>query len=581
MAYEIFARRYRPQTFEEMIGQKSVVQTLRNAIRTNRVTQAYLFSGMRGTGKTTAARILAKALNCVNGPTPTPCNTCESCLEIKEDRSLDVLEIDGASNRGIDDIRALREGLKYKPIHSRYKIIIIDEVHQVTGPAFNALLKTLEEPPGNTVFIFATTEFNKVPATIVSRCQHFEFKKISQKEIINHLMDISKSNGITISPSALALIAHASEGSLRDAQSLLDQAIAFSGEVINDDDLKEILGTISSELLYACSSAILEEKAGSIFALVDGFIEGGHDLRVFFKDLVEHFRNLLLAASLDSPQDLLFMNAEEMRRLTEESKKASPEEFLRYLLALQQGEAGLRYSSHPRIYLESLLVKLCHFRRLIPLADLILELEDARKGQGTSGGPGAARCLAPPGTAMERQSRTSAPSTQTPPGIQPPPKAYNEAPSVPSPPPHPDNIPSKTQSKPGQTTAGPSPEAKDAFARILEGLRKEKAALTAVLAECSSYKIKEDVLEVLFAGDKKFYLDTVKRDTRLIERVASEVTGRKMVLRLLEREDEVAPRDDSLEKAAVLKDPTVQYFINTFKAQVISVDSVKKPRNKE
>ena len=185
------------------------------------------------------------------------------CLAIKEDRSIDVLEIDGASNRGIDDIRALREGLKYKPIRSRYKIIIIDEVHQVTGPAFNALLKTLEEPPENTVFIFATTEFNKVPATIVSRCQHFEFKKISHKEIINHLMDISKSNGITISPSALTLIAHAAEGSLRDAQSLLDQAVAFSGEVINDDDLKEILGTISPDLLYCLLLGDPGGKSGS------------------------------------------------------------------------------------------------------------------------------------------------------------------------------------------------------------------------------------------------------------------------------------------------------------------------------
>lgn len=559
MSYEIFARRYRPQTFEEMIGQRSVVQTLRNAIRTNRVTQAYLFSGMRGTGKTTAARILAKALNCVNGPTPTPCNTCESCLEIKEDRSIDVLEIDGASNRGIDDIRALREGLKYKPLRSRYKIIIIDEVHQVTGPAFNALLKTLEEPPENTVFIFATTEFNKVPPTIVSRCQHFEFKKISQKEIINHLMDISKSNGITISPSALTLIAHAAEGSLRDAQSLLDQAVAFSGEVINDDDLKEILGTISPELLYACSSAILEEEAGSIFALVDGLIEGGHDLRIFFKDLVEHFRNMLLAASLEKPQDLLFMNAEEIGRLTQESKKASPEEFLRYLLALQQGEAGLRYSSHPRIYLESLLVKLCHFRRLVPLADLVRELENARKDPGTSG----------PGAAPERRVRASAPSAQIRPGIQPPPKVYNEAPAAPRP--HPDSA----------AAEGPSPEAKAVFTRILEGLQKRKAALAAVLAQYSSFKIKEDRLEVLFAGDKKFYLDTVKRDARLIERVASEVTGRKMILRLLEREDEAAPSGGSPEKEAVLKDPTVQYFMNTFKAQVLSVDPVKKPQNRE
>lgn len=576
MSYEIFARRYRPQTFEEMIGQRSVVQTLQNAIRTNRVTQAYLFSGMRGTGKTTAARILAKALNCANGPTPTPCNTCESCLEIREDRSIDVLEIDGASNRGIDDIRALREGLKYKPIRSRYKIIIIDEVHQVTGPAFNALLKTLEEPPENTVFIFATTEFNKVPPTIVSRCQHFEFKKISQKEIINHLMDISKSNGITISPSALALIAHAAEGSLRDAQSLLDQAVAFSGEVINDDDLKEILGTINPELLYACSSAILEEKAGSIFALVDGLIEGGHELRVFYKDLVEHFRNLLLAASLEKPQDLLFMNAEEMGRLVEESKKASPEEFLRYLLALQQGEAGLRYSSHPRIYLESLLVKLCHFRKLVPLADLVRELEDARKGPGPSG-PGAAGGQAPPGTAPERQVKPSSPSALTQPGFQAPPKAYNETPAASRP--RSDSIPSKTQSK--AVPAGPSPEAKAAFARILEGLQKEKAALAAVLAQYSSFKIGEEALEVVFAGDKKFYLDTIKRDARLIERVASEVTGRKLVLRLLEREDEAAPRGDSPEKEAVLKDPAVQYFMNTFKAQVLSVDPVKKPQDRE
>ena len=576
MAYEIFARRYRPQTFEEMIGQKSVVQTLRNAIRTNRVTQAYLFSGMRGTGKTTAARILAKALNCVNGPTPTPCNVCEQCRAIKEDRSIDVLEIDGASNRGIDDIRALREGLKYKPIRSRYKIIIIDEVHQVTGPAFNALLKTLEEPPENTVFIFATTEFNKVPPTIVSRCQHFEFKKISQKEIINHLMDISKSNGITISPSALTLIAHAAEGSLRDAQSLLDQAVAFSGEVINDDDLKEILGTINPELLYECSSAILEEKAGSVFALVDGLIEGGHELRVFYKDLVEHFRNLLLAASMEKPQDLLFMNAEEMGRLVEESKKASPEEFLRYLLALQQGEAGLRYSSHPRIYLESLLVKLCHFRKLVPLADLVRELEDARKDPGPSG-PGAAGGQAPPGTAPERQVKPSSPSAQTQPGFQAPPKAYNETPAASRP--RSDNIPSKTQSK--AVPAGPSPEAKAAFARILEGLRKEKAALAAVLAQYSSFKIGEEALEVVFAGDKKFYLDTIKRDARLIERVASEVTGRKLVLRLLEREDDAAPRGDSPEKEAVLKDPAVQYFMNTFKAQVLSVDPVQKPQDRE
>ncbi|MCK4557274.1 MAG: DNA polymerase III subunit gamma/tau, partial [Candidatus Aminicenantes bacterium] len=187
MTYLIYARKYRPQTFEEMIGQKPIVRTLQNAIKNDRVAQAYIFSGMRGVGKTTAARILAKALNCQQGPTPTPCNKCEFCKEINEDHSIDVLEIDGASNRGIDEVRSLREGVKYKPIRSRYKVIIIDEVHMLTREAFNALLKTLEEPPPHTVFIFATTEFHKVPATIVSRCQHFEFKKISQKEIIKHL----------------------------------------------------------------------------------------------------------------------------------------------------------------------------------------------------------------------------------------------------------------------------------------------------------------------------------------------------------------------------------------------------------
>ncbi|MCK4759578.1 MAG: DNA polymerase III subunit gamma/tau, partial [Candidatus Aminicenantes bacterium] len=205
MTYLIYARKYRPQTFEEMIGQKPIVRTLQNAIKNNRVAQAYIFSGMRGVGKTTAARILAKALNCQQGPTPTPCNKCEFCKEINEDHSIDVLEIDGASNRGIDDVRSLREGVKYKPIRSRYKVIIIDEVHMLTREAFNALLKTLEEPPPHTVFIFATTEFHKVPATIVSRCQHFEFKKISQKEIIKHLIDITQKEKIEVSSYGLNL----------------------------------------------------------------------------------------------------------------------------------------------------------------------------------------------------------------------------------------------------------------------------------------------------------------------------------------------------------------------------------------
>ena len=367
-------------TFEEMIGQKAIVQTLRNAIKNNRVAQAYIFSGMRGVGKTTAARILAKALNCQHGPSPTPCNKCELCREVNEDRSIDVFEIDGASNRGIDDVRSLREGVKYKPIHSRNKVIIIDEVHMLTKEAFNALLKTLEEPPPNTVFIFATTEFHKVPTTILSRCQHFEFKKISQKEIINHLLDITQKEKITISSLGLNLLAEAAEGSLRDVQSLLDQAVAFSGENIRDEDLKEILGVMNRELLLECASIILNDKPGAVFSLVEKVIANGYDLRFFFKELIFHFRNLLLAKTVDTPQDLIPLTEEDMTVTKTQANLASSEEILRYLSVLQQGEQGLKFSSHPRIYLETLLVKLCHFKKITPIKTILQELETIKKG---------------------------------------------------------------------------------------------------------------------------------------------------------------------------------------------------------
>ncbi|UCE42828.1 MAG: DNA polymerase III subunit gamma/tau [Candidatus Aminicenantes bacterium] len=380
MSYVIFARKYRPMTFEGMIGQKHVVQTLMNAVKNDRVAQAYIFSGMRGVGKTTTARIFAKALNCQHGPIPNPCNKCEFCKEINEDRSVDVLEIDGASNRGIDEVRSLREGVKYKPIHSRYKVIIIDEVHMLTREAFNALLKTLEEPPPHTIFIFATTEFHKVPATIISRCQHFEFKKISQKDIINHLLDITKQENITISAYGLNMIAEAADGSLRDAQSLLDQSVSYSGENISDEDLKEILGAISREVLFDFSSAILDEEPERTFPLVESVIEKGYDLRFFYKELIQQFRNLLLVKTAKNPQDLLALSEDDLKALAMEAEKSSADDFLRYLVALQQGEQGLKFSSHPRIYLEALLVKLCHFKKIVPLEDIIQDIKALKKG---------------------------------------------------------------------------------------------------------------------------------------------------------------------------------------------------------
>ncbi len=563
MPYLIFARKYRPQIFEEVVGQSSVVQTLKNAIKTGRVTQAYLFSGMRGTGKTTMARILAKALNCANGPTPEPCRidpdkekdtSCEFCRAIHYDKAIDVLEIDGASNRGIEEIRALREALKYKAIHSRTKVVIIDEVHQITRDGFNALLKTLEEPPPNTIFVFATTEFHKVPQTIVSRCQHFEFKKISHKDIINHLMEICKKESITITPRGLTLIAEAADGSMRDAQSLLDQAVAFSGENIQDEDLKIILGTIGQDILFRASTAVLEEKPEDVFPLVESVIAGGHDLRFFYSKLVEHFRALLLVRSMDNPADLLLATSEELEALRTQSAKGSAEDFLRYLLALQQAEQGWRYAAQPRIYLEALLVKLCQFKKLVPLKAILRDLvpgdpsdSGAKPGRPpTPRGGGSPENPAPPDRASRPGSHKLREKAMTPPAGPPP------------------------------AAAGPSPQ--EVFSRILETLRRDKAALAAILAQYSSVRLKGSLIEVFFENGKGFFADTVQKDIKAVEKAASEVLGAPATVRLTE---EVAPpagpaAGSAREMEAALKDPAVRFFVETFKAQVLSVDPIKR-----
>jgi len=551
MTYLIYARKYRPKTFDEMIGQKAVVQTLKNAIKNNRVAQAYLFSGMRGVGKTTAARIFAKALNCQQGPTPTPCNKCEFCKSVDEDRSIDVLEIDGASNRGIDEVRSLREGVKYKPIHSRNKVIIIDEVHMLTDPAFNALLKTLEEPPSHTVFIFATTEFHKVPATIISRCQYFEFKKISQRDIVNHLLDITQKEKITVSSAGLNLIAEAADGSLRDAQSLLDQSVAFSGEVINDEDLKEILGTISREILFKFSSLIMEEKADSVFPLVDNLIERGFDLRYFYKELIQHFRNLLLVKSIEGPQELIPLSEEEIENLKKEAQKASAEDILRYLSVLQQGEAGLKYSSHPRIYLEVLLVKLCHFKKLTPVADIIRELEHLKGEHGPK---------TPQSTELEIESRIG---------------ERKEA-----------KITSDTQKK-EKDISKERLKKKEIIDEVINVLQEKKSSLAAILAQYSSFKLKDSApkgspktLQISFSGGKRFYLDTLQKEMKLLEGTASEVVGERIKVKLSEEVvEEGSQREKEVE--AALKDPNVQYFMDLFKAQVLSVEPIKKAKDRE
>ncbi|HPW18588.1 MAG TPA: DNA polymerase III subunit gamma/tau [Candidatus Aminicenantes bacterium] len=562
-SYKIFALKYRPQLFEEVVGQKSVVKTIRNAIATKRVAQAYLFSGVRGTGKTTVARILAKALNCARGPEPTtrPCRVwdaddpqpkgdppCDACRSIHEGNAIDVLEIDGASNRQVDDIELIRETVKYKPAYVRTKVLIVDEVHMLSTHAFNALLKTLEEPPPNTVFIFATTEFNKVPPTIVSRCQHFEFRKISHKDIINHLMEIAKKEGITITPAGLALIAEAADGSMRDAQSLLDQAVAFSGENIGDEDLKTILGTIGQDVLFRFSSAVLDEKPAEVFPLVESVVASGHDLRFVFGKLIEHFRALLLVRSVEKPGDLLVVSPEGLEALRKEADKATAEDLLRYLLAFHQAEPGLKHSALPRIYFEAFLVKLCNFKKIVPLRELIKDVEGLRKdGPRPPARPAGA---APPASGPA----PAGPARQPPPGMAPPAVSSEAKPAAPAP--------------------------KDVFARVLERLTVERAPLAALLGQYSSVLVKDGLLEVLFGSGRGFFVASLQdKDLRAIERTATEVLGRETKVRFAEESGtDGGPARPGRELEAALKDPSVKNFMDTFRAQVVSAEPVASAR---
>jgi DNA polymerase-3 subunit gamma/tau len=429
-SYTVLARKYRPMTFEEMVGQKAVVQTLQNGIRSGRIAQAYLFSGTRGVGKTTAARILAKALNCEKGPTPTPCGVCPFCTAIQDDRLVDVIEIDGASNNGIDNIRDLRELVQYKAMQSRYRVIIIDEVHQVSKPAFNALLKTLEEPPEKTIFIFATTELQKVPVTIVSRCQYFEFKRVSQKEIAAHLVDIARSEGLTLTESGFGLLARAADGSIRDSLTLLDQAVAFCGKTVDDGDLALIMGTINRDLLFEFSSAVIAGEAERVFHLVEKVIDAGYDLRAFHKKLIEHFRDLLIVRTTARPQELLSMGEADLAAFRAEAEKAGEEDLLRHLQALQNGEAALKYSSQPQIAFETLLVRMCHFIKLVELKDVLKDLEEEQADGRAPGGT-------PAGTIGMRRppagSGRAAPVSRSSPSRASGSKAYEAAPSAPRP----------------------------------------------------------------------------------------------------------------------------------------------------
>ena len=320
MSYKVLARKWRPQVFEDVVGQGHITRTLQNAITTNRLAHAFLFSGPRGVGKTTTARILAKALNCTKGPTPTPCGICDSCIETTAGTSVDVIEIDGASNRGIEHIRELREAVKYAPSSGKYKVYVIDEVHMLTNEAFNALLKTLEEPPPHVIFIFATTEPQKIPATIHSRCQRYGFKRIPLNEIIEQLRKIARAEGITITDQGLAMLARAAEGSMRDSQSLMDQAVSYSGLAIKDEDLQATLGTVAQEKLLQFASGLLARDSAGLLKQIDALLDQGLDMRQFLAGVVEHLRNLMIVKITTDPGRIIELPAADIQALQQQTE---------------------------------------------------------------------------------------------------------------------------------------------------------------------------------------------------------------------------------------------------------------------
>ncbi len=387
MSYLVLARKWRPQTFDQVVGQAHVTRTLENAIRLNRVAHAYLFTGARGVGKTSVARILAKAMNCERGPAPVPCNECSHCREITQGSFMDVLEIDGASNRGIDNIRELQETVRYRPIKGHYKIYIIDEVHMLTVEAFNALLKTLEEPPPHVLFVFATTEPHKIPATINSRCQRFDFRRIPSSVILEHLQKIVADERARLSELVLYAVAREADGSMRDAQSLLEQLLAFRGQDLNDEEILEILGVMDRRSVHQVGEAVLARDAKRCLQMVEAIYRRGVDSRRFCQQLCDYFRNLLLL-SLQDPSDSVGIDlpSEEIERFRKSLQATTPEALHLLFQMTLKGEESIRTSTQPRLVLEMLLLRLCRLPELRTVEQLIQRVERLEPGTSAVAG---------------------------------------------------------------------------------------------------------------------------------------------------------------------------------------------------
>jgi DNA polymerase-3 subunit gamma/tau len=474
VSYLVLARKYRPQVFEDMVGQDHLVRTLANAIAGGRVAHAYLFCGPRGVGKTTAARILAKALNCEKGPAPVPCNACASCVEITEGRSLDVLEIDGASNRGINEVRELRENIRYTPTGGRSKVYIIDEVHMLTNEAFNALLKTLEEPPPHVNFVFATTEPFKVPGTILSRCQRFDFARVATRKIAAHLTRIAESEGITITPEAVNLVARRARGGVRDALSLMDQIISAAEGDIDREGVERFLGLVGTDFYFALLDRIADEDTAAVLRQLDETYARGIDLGDLAEGLAHHVRDLLLVRLDPELRPLLEAAESEVPKLTEQAARFPAETLVLFLDRAAELAATVRRSEHPRLGMELALAEMAQAGNLVPLGELaerLLALEK-RLGSGAPA-PGPAR---PPAKAVRK------------PSVKPPSGDGSAARKAP---------PRTTSSAPAASAVPESPEATRLWDACVDAIREKSIRLGSTLRMAAA---------VGFSGDGRIVL---------------------------------------------------------------------------
>ena len=550
MPYQVLARKYRPRTFAEVVGQTTVTRTLQNALASGRIGHAFLLSGARGVGKTTTARILAKALNCAKGegPTPEPCGECSSCLEIAAGSSLDVQEIDGATNNGVEQVRELRESARYNPARDRFKIWIIDEVHMLSTGAFNALLKTLEEPPPRVKFVFATTEYHKLPDTILSRCQQYDFRMIPARELQVHLREVADKESITVSDEALSRIARAAEGSARDALSLFDQVLSFSGRAVKDEDLQALLGLIDRELLLAASRGVAEGDSLALLELVERLSEYGADYRNFNRELLLHFRELLLLKLSPPGSPLLAgLAPEERERMRPLAEAFSDDDLLRTFEVLTKVETDMRWAQDPRVTLELALLKLAQMRRLVPFAELVEKVERLAGGVAPVAAP------APAAPSKPRAVSAPPPAAARPPVATPP----SPAPSAPV-------APAAPAEGPDALLAAMAAQGRPSLAQSLRSARAREDGDTLVI------EVPAD-----FAAFAAMHLD----DYRELARKAG---GRPLKVRVEGRAPDASgepPPAAQAEKQVMLEqasqEPAVQEVLDLFGGRVVEVRESK------